>query len=119
MFVIFCFLTTLDYFTGTVAAKRKNKWTKEKAIQGIWEKFGFFILITLAFCLDYTISFIGSNMNDSFSTNKSFTLILLVWLIGTEGRSNAKNLKAWGVKVPKFLTNGFVKLQDTENKKDK
>ena len=121
IFFVFCFMTILDYFTGTVAAKRKNKWTKAKAVQGMWEKFGFFILITLACTLDFTVSFIGSKMNETFTTHKGFTFIVLIWLIGTEGRSNLKNLKAWGIKVPKFLVNGFTQLQksseDIENKK--
>ncbi|NLD49789.1 MAG: phage holin family protein, partial [Clostridiaceae bacterium] len=107
LFVIFAGLTILDYITGSIAAILNKKWTKQKAVQGIFEKAGFFILFLLTASLDFSVTYIGEKVMEGFSTGAIFTTALSIWLIGTEGKSNLNNLREWGTKVPKFLTQGF------------
>ena len=96
--MVFVFLTILDYITGTVAAKIHGRWTKEKAKAGIWEKAGFFLLIVLAATADFVITYLGRKVAGDFNTNMIFTTACTSWLIGTEGISNLKNIREWGVK---------------------
>lgn len=113
--VLIC-MVILDYVTGTGAALIHGKWDKKKAKLGMWEKFGFFILVVLGFTVDVVLTELGRKVQVEFSTAGFVGTAVTVWLIGTEGISNLQNLREWGVPIPPFLKKAFKGLQsEAEN----
>ena len=111
LIIAYCFITVLDYISGTAASLLEEKWSQKKGIKGLVRKIGTFILMTVSCLLDYIISTQCKGLGVDFNTQGSIASACTMYLIGIEGISLLQNLKRLGVPVPSFIENVFKKFK--------
>lgn len=117
LFAGFLILNIIDYITGIVKAKLKNKENSNKGLIGVVKKIGYWLLIFLSFFIPFLLTIIEKKLNLGININfiMDFGWFTLVCLILNETRSILENLVEIGVKVPKFLIIGLEKYQELIN----
>jgi len=105
--LIYSAAITLDWVTGTAAAKQKGEWSSKAAREGCWHKLGSIISILSALMLDGMTRVVIREVPEiSLPFHYSVLLgpIVLVWYIVAELGSIIENAGKLGAPVPKFLT---------------
>lgn len=117
LFAGFLILNIIDYITGIVKAKLKNKENSNKGLIGVVKKIGYWLLIFLSFFIPFLLTIIEKKLNLGININfiMDFGWFTLVCLILNETRSILENLVEIGVRVPKFLIIGLEKYQELIN----
>lgn len=117
LFAGFLILNIIDYITGIVKAKLKNKENSNKGLIGVVKKIGYWLLIFISFFIPFLLTIIEKKLNLGININfiMDFGWFTLVCLILNEARSILENLVEIGVKVPKFLIIGLEKYQELIN----
>lgn len=117
LFAGFLILNIIDYITGIVKAKLKNKENSNKGLIGVVKKIGYWLLIFISFFIPFLLTIIEKKLNLGININfiMDFGWFTLVCLILNETRSILENLVEIGVKVPKFLIIGLEKYQELIN----
>ena len=117
LFAGFLILNIIDYITGIVKAKLKNKENSNKGLIGVVKKIGYWLLIFISFFIPFLLTIIEKKLNLGINIKfiMDFGWFTLVCLILNETRSILENLVEIGVKVPKFLIIGLEKYQELIN----
>lgn len=101
--IILAIFMILDFITGTGAAiVRKEKYSKEKAIRGLWKKAATVILWGVAVLIEIVIKQEGAKAG--IDINGAFiTMAITFYLLGSEIWSVLTNLREMGAKAPEWL----------------
>lgn len=126
-FASYLILNILDYITGTIKAKIKNKEKSSKGLYGVVKKICYWILILVAFLISFLLSQIGIKIKINLDFVMLFGWFTLACLIINETRSILENLIEIDIKVPSFLIKGLEiysqniisKLEDKSSGKEK
>ena len=117
MLVLLAASMALDYFTGTLAAKRRGEWSSKVAREGIFNKAGMILVALVAQIADITFS-IATPMVPFFRglpEGSLFLPLVLAWYIITEIGSVLENAEKLGIPVPGW----FLKaIAATKNRVD-
>ena len=107
-------LMALDYCAGMAVAKRRNKWSKKAAIDGLFKKSGIILLVIASFIVDKVLPLLeGYVLPDNVNID-SICQLLMVIFIATEFRSIVKNAGRLGQNIPDIL-NRFLLIKDDED----
>ena len=109
----------LDYITGITAAVKNTGLTSQKALWGAVKKVCYFVMVTVAFGVDYLIVHAAGLIGFSVDLHPVCTLAMF-YLIMTESISILENLAEIGVEVPLLsrLTKVFRDKIDRANEKN-
>lgn len=109
VFAAYLACNVLDYFTGWWKARKHGTESSEAGTEGILKKFGYWVIIFVAFLIPWVLTSIGQDM---LGIDLSF-LALLGWytlatMLINEVRSILENLVECGCSVPEFLIRGLA-----------
>lgn len=100
---------SMDYLTGTLAAKKNNEWSSKIAREGIWKKLGILLALLLAFVFDTVLLVLKEGvLHWSITFIGLFTIGVSLYYIGTEFGSIIENLGKMGTPIPDFLRKGIA-----------
>lgn len=117
LFVMFLALNATDYVTGVMKSKMHHTESSSSGLKGIVKKFGYWVMIVLAFVMGDVMSTIGDNMGLDLSLiTPVIGWYTLASLALNEVRSILENLVECDVDVPPFLIRGLKVLTDKVNK---
>ena len=102
-FIIFM---VIDYILGLMVAYTVKNIESKKAFKGLLKKLAMILMVVAAVQLDLATE------SGDFMRNA-----MILFLIGMEGISMVENLGQLGIKVPHFLKNAFVQLNNDNDKK--
>lgn len=119
LFSAFLVLNLLDYITGIMKSKILHNESSTAGLHGIVKKFGYWVMIVLAFGMSPVLNEIG----ESIGTDLSDFTPWIGWttlgaLILNEVRSVLENLVEAGWDVPPFLTRGLRVLEKVLEKEE-
>ena len=99
----------MDYLTGTLAAKKNNEWSSQKAREGIWHKVGIVIAVLLAALFDAIIVVATQSVIKlPFNYCGLFAPLVALCYVITELGSIVENIDKMGTPVPAFLKKGLA-----------
>lgn len=108
LFVTFLGLNLLDYITGLMKSRVLHKENSAAGLKGIIKKFGYWVMIVLAFLMGSVLNEIGETIGTDLSM---FTPVIgwftLATLAINEFRSILENLVEYGIDVPPYLIKGL------------
>lgn len=107
LFVAFLCANILDYVTGCMKSRMTGKSNSVKGSEGILKKFGYWLMILLAFGMSYVFIEIGNTINVDLSITSLIGYYVLVTLIINEIRSIVENFVEAGYNVPAVLVKGL------------
>lgn len=109
---VMCF--TLDYISGTAAARKNGEWSSDIAREGLWHKLGEIFAVLVAALCDIALRVIveGSGINIGITLSAVITPVVLMWYIFTELGSIAENAEKLGAPVPSWIKNGLKQYRD-------
>lgn len=119
LIIVLAFLMILDYITGVIAGmvfKPGGSFDKDKAITGVFKKVLYAVLMAVAFMADYVIFEGLAQFGVDLGVNMALSLVVTLYLIGTEGLSCLQNLIVCGVPVPPFILKVFGLMKDQSGK---
>jgi phage-related holin len=106
-----------DYVLGILVAFRKKKqFDKDLALWGAVKKVLYGVLLVIAFSCDYIIVYLAKDFGVVLPVKGVFGIATTIYLLGTEGFSNARNLMILGLPVPKVLLSFFGLIKDQAGK---
>lgn len=127
---VFLAVMAVDCISGILAAQKEaiedsdaptlDSDRRKGILRGI-RKFGYVLIVCVAFLLDYILSVSTEYLGISISEKISLGWITVIWLIANEILSIIENLGRMGVPVPAYLKKLVEKLKQSveeENKKD-
>ena len=108
MAVVWVALMTLDWLTGTVAARKNGTWKSSTARDGAWHKIGSVLVVVVAMLGDFVMGIMLTNIPvlDMAWPNLLGPLVL-AWYIVTELGSILENAVKMGAKVPGWIVKIF------------
>ena len=105
----FCFF---DYIvTILVAIRKTGKLTRDEIIWNLIQKVFYFMIVTIAFGLDYTIYQSTIYLYGEVQLKAYFGMACIAILIATEGLDILINLEEFDIKIP-FLKKGLKLFKD-------
>lgn len=117
LFVAFLALNVTDYVTGVMKSKMHHTESSSSGLRGIVKKFGYWVMIVLAFVMGDVLSTIGSKMGlDLSMITPVIGWYTLASLALNEIRSILENLVECDIDVPPILIKGLKVLTDKVNK---
>lgn len=122
LFVGFLIGNVMDLITGCMKQYLAGKTSSEKGLRGIVKKFGYWIMIGMAFGLSTIFIQMGNAIGIDLGITVNIGYFVLGSLILNEARSIIENLVECGYHPPKVLTKGLEvagKVIDGEDKEDK
>ena len=95
----------LDYFAGSLAARKENNWSSDIARAGLWHKLGeIFAVMVSALCdIALTVILKGTGIDIGIDVGPLVTPVVLLWYILTEIGSVIENCGRLGAPVPKWF----------------
>ena len=113
---------TLDYITGTWAAKARGEWSSDVAREGLWHKLGEIVALLVAALADLGVSVILSTaaapLIGEYQHRGYIVLVVAVWYIFTELGSILENAAKLGAPIPAWLITGIGRLKKKADKTD-
>lgn len=106
IFILVVFMVS-DYITGVIAAHMNEGISSGEAYKGAIKKFSYAFMVLMAFCFDFVIHQLTTDLGINFNYPAVFGVLSICWLISTDGISILENLLEIGVDVPKFLISGL------------
>ena len=97
-----------DYITGIIAACKQRGLNSREALWGFVKKLCYFILICVAFGVDYFVGEIAVSIGLDIDVPAFFGMLSVCYLISTEGISILENLNELGINVP--LLSKFIQI---------
>lgn len=117
LLVILAMFIIMDYILGILAAfKTKKQFDKEIALWGAVKKLLYAVVLVIGFSIDFIIIYLSHNAGIELPVKSLFGIAVTVYLLGTEGFSNIRNLMILGVPSPKFLLQFFGLIKDQAGK---
>lgn len=104
--LLWCGSMALDYITGTCAALKEQRWSSNKAREGLWHKGGMVLIVLAAAMTDAAVSLVLRSGVVQFPVDHSIILsvIVLSWYTLTEIGSTVENATHLTTHVPRWLT---------------
>lgn len=118
IFAAYLLFNVLDWITGWMKSHKKRQESSGRGLLGILKKFGYWIIIAVAFVIPDIFISLG---NDLLQIDLSF-LVMIGWftlamLAVNEARSILENLVECGYQVPDFLIKGLAVTEKLINAK--
>lgn len=107
LFALFLVLNVLDWFTGWMKSKMKNKENSTAGWKGVLKKLGYWIMILVAFVATVLFIEIGKTLGIDLGITVLLGYFVLASLIVNELRSIVENFVEAGYNVPTILTKGL------------
>lgn len=107
LFLGFLLLNVGDYITGCLKSRINKKSNSMKGLQGLLKKFGYWIMIMLAFGMSAVFIEIGMIIGMNLQVTQYVGWFVLASLIVNECRSILENFVEAGYSVPAILVNGL------------
>lgn len=121
LFAAFLFLNVVDYITGCLKSRINGKTSSKKGFVGILKKFGYWLMIMLAFMMSAIFVHIGTVIGINLGITSLIGWYVLSTLIINEIRSILENFVEAGYEVPGILIKGLEaanKIIDEEQEDD-
>ena len=119
--LVFLICLSLDYITGSWAARAKGEWSSAIARQGLWHKLGEIVALLVAALCDIAVQVVLQSTAAPILGNIQYdgyiTMIVCVWYIFTELGSIIENAGELGAPIPKWLSKGIAKLKGKVDEK--
>lgn len=116
LFAAFLILNILDYITGLAKSRILKTENSKAGLNGILKKFGYWIILAIAFILAPIFNELGEILGFDVSTLSPFIgFMVLAMLIVNEFRSILENLVQCGIAVPTALVKGLKVFEDVAN----
>lgn len=107
LFVALLGLNVIDYVTGCMKSHLNGKTSSAKGLNGLLKKFGYWIMVLLAFGTSVIFIEIGHVININLEITELIGWLVLASLIVNEFRSILENLVESGYNVPRILVKGL------------
>lgn len=121
LFVALLILNVTDYVTGCMKSRKKGNVSSVNGLHGLMKKFGYWIMILLAFIMSGIFIEIGETIHINLAVTELIGWLVLASLIMNEFRSILENLIELDYNVPYILTKGLEvanKALEDEMRKD-
>lgn len=126
LFAGFLALNVMDFITRGIAARITKTTNSEEGLIGIVKKFGYWMMILLAYIMSAIFMEIGETFGINLQISEFIGLAVLAALIVNEVRSILENLVDAGYNPPKILIKGLEaadkaveKLSDEDSEETK
>lgn len=103
LFVAFMVLNVIDYITGCMKSRLKGAISSVHGLNGVIKKFGYWIMVVLAFGMSAIFIEIGEVIHVNLEVTEALGWLVLASLIVNEIRSILENLVECGYQVPAIL----------------
>ena len=110
--IVLVLLMIFDYITGVTVALKERKYDPMQGCWGALKKLFCIMMVTVGFLLDYIAQLVAEHANIGFSTGGVLGLVVVLYLIGNEGLSLARNWTLLGLPCPPILKKVFRQVQD-------
>ena len=109
--IIWALCISLDYVSGTAAARKRGEWSSAIAREGLWHKLGEIFAVLVAALCDIALKIVieGSGVPLGVEMSALMTPIVLLWYIVTELGSIIENAQKLGAPVPAWIISGLKK----------
>lgn len=108
MAVAWVLLMFLDYFSGTLAARKDGNWRSSVAREGLWHKGGMVLVVLVAFIADFIMSLALPHIPVlNIAWPEILAPLVLAWYIITELGSILENAVKLGANVPVWIIRIF------------
>ena len=109
--IILAVLVVCDYATGVIASiYTDKKYSWRQGVKGAVKKACYAFVILMGFVSDYILTKGIADIGVDLNTKGKIGMIVVLYLIGTEGFSILENLVKIGVPVPEKLKKFFEKI---------
>ena len=96
----------IDYATRLIANKATGVTnTSKKSVNGIYKKFGMWVLVASCAIIDMVILQCGQYVGISLPFKFIIAIVVAIWLVFNEFISILENVRDMGTKVPKLILN--------------
>lgn len=96
----------IDYATRLIANKATGTAnTSKQSINGIYKKFGMWVLVASCAIIDIVILQCGQYVGISMPFKFIISIVVAIWLVFNEFISILENVREMGTKVPKLILN--------------
>ena len=113
--IVFFLFMGIDFLTGFLGSKANDeKYDQKKAEKGVYKKAGYLLFWILAVLVELVLKEQGAVIGITMKV-PLVSLVVTFWLLGTEGLSIINNLYKMGVKVPKWFSSYFEKMQQIKD----
>ncbi len=116
LFAAFLLLNIADWFTGWMKSRIAGKENSTKGLQGILKKFGYWIMIMVAFGVSAVFVEIGKAIGVNLGVTTLLGWFVLASLLINEIRSIIENFVEAGYNVPAILIRGLAVADKIINK---
>lgn len=96
-------MMVIDYVTGTIAGTKKNGWSSQIAREGLLGKIGYFAVLFVAGCADFSLSLLCQQIGNGMEWKVICLPLVAGWYILTDAGSVLENAVTMGAKVPDWL----------------
>lgn len=104
----------IDYATRLIANNATGVTnTSKKSVNGIYKKFGMWVLVASCAIIDLVILQCGQYIGISLPFKFIIAIVVSIWLVFNEFISILENVREMGTKVPKFILNLADKILGT------
>ena len=104
----------IDYATRLIANKATGVTnTSKKSVNGIYKKFGMWVLVASCAIVDLVILQCGQYVGINLPFKFIIAIVVAIWLVFNEFISVLENVRDIGTKVPKFVLNLADKILGT------
>ena len=118
LFAAFLLLNAIDWITGWIKSKLKNKENSTKGWTGVLKKLGYWLMIMVAFSASAVFIRIGKVIGIDLGITTLLGWFVLASLLVNELRSIVENFVEAGYDVPTILTKGLEVADKMINKDD-
>lgn len=118
LFAVFLLLNVIDWITGWMKSKLKNKENSNKGWTGVLKKLGYWLMILVAFSASAVFIRIGKVIGIDLGITTLLGWFVLASLLVNELRSIVENFVEAGYDVPAILTKGLEVADKMINKDD-
>lgn len=119
LLIVLILFMFFDWISGIARAKKQKVLSSQLGFQGIIKKSCYFLVVLIAFGIDYLISFSAGKIGLPPFTSVFVVMLVTIWLIVNEGISILENVGELGVQYPAFLTKLLSSLKVTVEKQVK
>lgn len=122
LFAFFLLFNIVDWITGWMKSYMNGVENSEKGLRGVIKKFGYWLMIFVAFAMSAAFVEIGKTLGVNLQITSLLGWFVLASLMVNELRSILENFVEAGYKPPEILTKGLSVAQtmiDKDNKEEK
>ena len=117
LLIIWVCAMVLDYISGTIAARKNDEWSSDRARQGLFHKGGMILVVLVAMLFDACLALVAINIPGLNMTWPGIIFpVVLAWYILTELGSILENSILMGAACPAWLAKGLKISADAVSK---